>query len=165
MENLTFVLTTLINTINNYNFNISFYIKNDTKEQTITTSSPGGNFNYRKTTDEVCNPEWECGEWSECFTAGYQTTTCIDINGCEEQRHQTRECEYEDSDTKETEDNTPTQSSNQEDRAQEQKEPENNMITGMAVGGENSIQMGSFAAMGLIAISAGIVLYYGKYKK
>jgi len=35
-------------------------------------------------TPTVCEPNWQCGEWSEC-TSGTQTRFCTDLNACEAQ--------------------------------------------------------------------------------
>ena len=31
---------------------------------------------------EVCNPNWQCKEWSECSSSGIRTRTCTDSNNC-----------------------------------------------------------------------------------
>lgn len=31
---------------------------------------------------EACNPNWQCGEWSECGSSGTQIRTCTDLNNC-----------------------------------------------------------------------------------
>jgi len=31
---------------------------------------------------EACNPNWQCGEWSECSSSEKQTRTCTDLNNC-----------------------------------------------------------------------------------
>jgi len=34
------------------------------------------------TTQKECIPNWQCGSWSECSSAGIQTRTCSDLNNC-----------------------------------------------------------------------------------
>ncbi|MBR9682554.1 MAG: hypothetical protein GOV02_02675 [Candidatus Aenigmarchaeota archaeon] len=31
---------------------------------------------------EICTPNWECGQWSECSPSGTQTRSCVDANNC-----------------------------------------------------------------------------------
>lgn len=31
---------------------------------------------------EACNPNYQCGEWSECSSSGTQIRTCTDLNNC-----------------------------------------------------------------------------------
>ena len=32
----------------------------------------------------TCEPNWDCGEWSECSTSGRQTRICVELEGCQD---------------------------------------------------------------------------------
>ena len=46
----------------------------------------------------ICEEDWTCTEWSECYPNGTQTRTCTDQNECgteENKPAETQDCEYE----------------------------------------------------------------------
>lgn len=47
---------------------------------------------YEEVSDETCEPEWDCSEWSSCTSAGVKTYSCVDTNGCEEDYSDSESC-------------------------------------------------------------------------
>lgn len=46
------------------------------------TGTPPSNSSEEESGSRTCRENWNCTEWSECFSQGFQTRTCTDLNNC-----------------------------------------------------------------------------------
>ncbi len=65
-------------------------VKNTLTPRTVSISTE----NSSKECEMPCEPEWECGNWSECVNETSQRI-CIDINNCEQNKIEQKNCTTE----------------------------------------------------------------------
>ncbi len=69
-------------------YTVSTSCSNGAAQANFCVNAPGC---LARVVEEVCTPEWDCGEWSSCV-AGVEKRTCTDKNNCEFDREETRAC-------------------------------------------------------------------------
>ncbi|MGV8168615.1 MAG: Ig-like domain-containing protein [Candidatus Nanoarchaeia archaeon] len=65
--------------------------------QEICQEEGGGGGGGGGGSSRLCEPEWDCRDWSKCFVNGTQFRTCVDLHGCDLnnlKREFWRECNY-----------------------------------------------------------------------
>ena len=168
-------ISTLINTINKYNFTIKFYVEEEEQYETQETTTftrtggGGGGFTTPLPEEEECVPEWECTSWSGCID-GTRTRECTDLNQCdidEDKPSETQSCQIiqfdEDDEPVETDITTDQELETQQDDENftAQQEEQASTITGALVGvGED----GAVWTIFLLLIAA-MILYITLKKK